>query len=346
MDKGSSGEGAEGSREQQTAQTMTLSNGVRIPTVGFGTAFGNWTQQDAGFLGFTPEDAWCAIPKALKAGIRHFDTAYVYRTHRHLGTILGQNFIDGTLTRSEVFITTKILHPDVPGFTAAKTFDIDQHQANGTTKEALTSDFYESLDELGVGYVDLLLLHWPGKGRNTTDTEGPTDPAAKQAARKLRIEAWRVLEAMYKCGKARAIGVSNWTEDHIRDLLADGAHVCPHVNQIEMNPYTIYPKIVEYCRANNIVVEAYSPMGSSAGAVRKDPVIVSLANKYNKNEGQIILRWLVQQGCVILPRSSSQQRMQSNTDIFDFGLTDAEITTITNLNKGKSLTNNNPYDII
>jgi len=122
--------------------------------------------------------------------------------------------------------------------------------------------------------------------------------------------------------------------------------VKPHVNQIEMSPYTIYPGIVKFCQENDIVIEAYSPMGSDAGAVRKDPVMVELAQKYKKNEGQVILRWLVQQGIVVLPRSSSEERMRTNADIFGFEIDEADMGKISALNKGKSFTNNNPYDIL
>merc|ERR1712228_649284 len=108
-------------------------------------------------------------------------------------------------------------------------------------------------DELGMGHVDLLLAHWPGMF-------GTKDKEANRKARKL---CWEVFESCYESGKAKAIGVSNWTEEHIADLLADGAKVKPHVNQIEMSPYTIWEKLVKYCKDNSIVIEAYSPLGSS-----------------------------------------------------------------------------------
>jgi len=321
-------------KPNSSVESFTMSNGVKIPAVGFGTAFGNWTEE--GFTGFTPEDAWSALPKAFNAGVRHFDTAYVYRTHRHFGMIAGEKFREGSMERKDLFVTTKVFHPDVPGFTAAKTIDIDAAIANGTVEEILTKHFFESLDELGLGYVDLLLLHWPGK-------KGQTD---KQACRQLRKQAWEVMEAMYNCGKARAIGVSNWTEGHLADLLADGAKVTPHVNQIEMNPYTVWTNIIKYCKEKGILIEAYSPMGSGAGTVRKDPVLVALAKKYNKNTGQVILRWLVQQGVVVLPRSSSEHRIRTNMEIFDFTIDDEDMERIAALNKSKSLTNNSPYDML
>lgn len=142
----------------------------------------------------------------------------------------------------------------------------------------------------------------------------------------------------------RAIGVSNFTEEHLEELAADGANVVPHVNQIECSPYCQYSKILDYCKAKKIAVQAYSPLGSTMGGVLKDPVVVQLAAKYNKDSGQLVLKWLVQQGMVVLPRSSSEKRMASNMDIFDFTIADEDMALIAALKKEKSVTNGDPYD--
>jgi diketogulonate reductase-like aldo/keto reductase len=144
----------------------------------------------------------------------------------------------------------------------------------------------------------------------------------------------------------RAIGVSNWNEEHLAALAEDGATVVPHVNQIEISPYTQYTDTLDYCKSNNIVVEAYSPLGSTAGNVLRDPTVLKLAEKYGKNPGQIVLRWLVQQRFVVLPRSSSQTRMASNMEVFDIVLSEEDMKSLSALNKGKSLTNASPYDIL
>lgn len=312
---------------------MVLSNGVEMPVFGFGEAFGNWTD-DSQPIAFTPEEAWPATKMALDAGMRHFDCAFVYGTHMHVRDVLGRRFIDGELKRSDVFITTKLFHPPVPGFlNPSKT--LDMYAEGVDIKAELAKAMDASLEELGVGKVDLLLVHWPGMF-------GSTDKARNREIRRL---CWEAFEDFYKGGKARAIGVSNWTEEHLEDLKADGATMVPHVNQIEMSPYTIYDKIVEYCKANSIVLEAYSPLGSTAGGCLKDPLVVELAGKYGKNPGQLVLRWLIQQGIVVLPRSSSPARIASNMDVFDFEISAEDMAAISGLNKGKSLTNQNPYAI-
>lgn len=315
------------------SRMVRLANNVEIPVFGFGCAFGDWSSEKAGKAALRPEHAWDAIPKALSAGLRHFDTAFVYRTHRPLGTSLGMAFRDGSITREDVFVTTKVGHPPVPAL-FGKTFDWDTmspEQAAARAKE----DVVTSLDELQLGFVDLVLVHWPGNF-------GSTDKARNRA---LRSAVWGALEECYELGMTRSIGVSNFTEVHLADLAEDGATVVPHVNQVEISPYTQYTAIIDYCRAHGIILEAFSPLGSSAGGVIKDPAVAALAGKYNKDPGQLVLRWLVQQGIVVLPRSSSARRMASNMDVFDFELAQEDMDALTALNKGTTVTNGNPYEI-
>ena len=328
--------------EQQETPSVTLSNGVKMPCFGFGCAFGDWSSDNKKKAGLTPEDAWTAVPKAFRAGIRHLDTAYVYRTHRQIGTSLGLALRDGLLNdRSEVFITTKVCHPPVPAL-FGKTFDLVAEAEHDLVaiKKLTRTHILNSLEELGVGWVDMLLVHWPGDFGSD-----PSSQADKDKNRAYRKVVWEAFEEAYEAGMARAIGVSNFTEEMLADLEADGAKVVPHNNQIEVSPYTQYTKILDYCKAKNIVVSAYSPLGSTAGGVIKDPVLLALGEKYNKNAGQIALKWLVQQGMVALPRSSSEKRIASNMDVFDFEISPEDMAKISSLNKGKTFTNANPYDI-
>lgn len=237
------------------------------------------------------------------------------------------------LTRQDVFITTKLAHPGQN--LIYKTFDWTAPDM----EEKLRRDFGASLDELNVGYVDLLLVHWPG------DFATIDKPETKANNRILRRRVWGVFEALYNAGAARAIGVSNFTEEHLRELIEDGAEVVPHVNQIEYSPHCQYTKILSFCQEHNIVVQAFSPLGSTAGAVLRDPVLVAMAEKYGKNPGQLALKWLVQQGIVVLPRSSSEARLRSNMDIFDFEISAEDMAAITARNKGGTVTNKSPYAI-
>jgi diketogulonate reductase-like aldo/keto reductase len=174
---------------------VKLANGVLMPQVGFGCAFGNWTDP-AGFPGLLPEQAWRAVTLALEAGYRHFDTAVAYSTERHIGSILGAKLASGELQRSDVHITTKVAHPDAPPHVAIarhRTFNARDVPDVG---KRVDEQFDRSLDDLGVGYVDLLLMHWPGTF-DETDVE---------FAAQTRLAIWRRLESYLKKGTARAIG--------------------------------------------------------------------------------------------------------------------------------------------
>jgi diketogulonate reductase-like aldo/keto reductase len=153
------------------------------------------------------------------------------------------------------------------------------------------------------------------------------------------------LEIALEAGMTRSIGVSNFNEDHLAELIEDGVQVVPHVNQIEVSPHCQYTKIMDFCKSKGILVEAYSPLGSTVGGVLKDPTIIQIAQKYEKNPGQVVLKYLIQLGCVVLPRSSSEERMRSNMDVFDFEINADDMALISALNRGKSDTNGSPYDI-
>jgi diketogulonate reductase-like aldo/keto reductase len=306
------------------SSTIVLSNGKTIPALGFGCAFGNWTDQSK-FMGFLPDEGWAAIPAAIRAGFRHFDGAYVYGTHKILGISLGNELAKGELKRDDFFITTKVFHP--PAALALnsinKSFDMADESID--IKSRILIDFERSLDELNLGYVDLLLMHWPGSF-NSND---------KERGDRIRKEVWEVFEEIYESGRARSIGVSNFLVRHLEPLL-ETAKVKPHVNQIEINPYISQADTQAFCADNGITLQAWAPFGSGATGVLQDPVIVELSEKYHKNVGQIILRWLNQRGIIALPKSSNEGRMRGNLDIFDFVLEDADVERISALDQNKS----------
>lgn len=314
------------SESKQSTPTFQLANGVTIPALGFGCAFGNWTDKSQGFFGFQPDLAWAAIPAAFRAGFRHFDCAYVYGTHKILGTSLGMEFARGSIRREDVFVTSKVFHPhaDIALTRLNKCFDFSLDVSQ--VKERILLDVEKSLDELNLGYLDLLLMHWPGD-------HGTKDEAKGRAMRK---QVWEAFQELYKSGRARAIGVSNFLVRHLEGLKADGAEVLPMVNQIEVNPYITQQETVAYCQAHNIHVTAWAPFGSGDSSLLSDPLLVSLATKYGKNVGQIILRWMYQRGITSLPKSSNENRMRSNLQIFDFTLEEQDFEAISALNKNKT----------
>lgn len=183
--------------------------------------------------------------------------------------------------------------------------------------ESTLQAYEDSLERLGLDYVDLYLVHWPVKGK-TKDT-------------------WRALEKLYKDKKVRAIGVCNFHVHHFEELLKD-AEIVPMVNQIELHPLLSQEPIREYCNEHNIVVEAYSPLGS--GKILNHPVIQEIAEKYNKTVAQVLLRWDIQIGVVTIPKSTHKERIYENADIYDFELTQEDMDNINALNKNERVGGN------
>lgn len=197
--------------------------------------------------------------------------------------------------RNELFITTKAWN---------------DNQRNNTVMEG----FEESLELLQTDYVDLYLIHWPVKGKYTA--------------------TWKVMEEIYRSGKAKAIGVSNFLQHHLEDLFKT-AEIKPMVDQVECHPYLVQQPLINFCQANNIVYEAWSPI--MRGAVNDIPLFKELSEKYKKTPVQIVLRWDLQKGIVTIPKSVHQERIKSNTEIFDFEISGEDIYRIDKLDKNEHL---------
>ena len=304
-------------------KTLTLSNGVEIPRISFGCAFGNWTNKED-FMGFQPDLAWSAIQQALSSGYTHYDTALIYGTHKILGNLLGQNFASGRLKREEIYIKTKIFHPQTPLALNEIGHTWDMNNRDIDIEKRVRHDIERCLDELNLGYIDMIVLHWPGDW-NTTDIKHGDF---------MRQKVWAALEKVYLTGRVRAIGVSNFLEKHFNFL--NTAEIKPMLNQIEISPYIQQTSTTEFCKKQGIAVEAWAPFGSGTTGVIKDPCLNNLSSKYNKNVGQIILRWLTQKGFAAIPKSSNLSRMKSNLEIYDFNISDEDMLLIDSLDKNKS----------
>ena len=231
------------------------------------------------------------ILDAIEAGYRHFDTAAFYNTEEALGKAIKKSGIP----REEFFVTTKVWKTYM-GYEGAK------------------KSFEESLEKLDMDYVDLLLIHWPR-------------PDEKSDWKKLDIETWKAFEETYKEGRAKAIGVSNFLNHHIQNIL-DNCEVVPMVNQIEFHPGYIQKDVVDFDKEHGIVVEAWSPLGRER--VFKDELLNKLAQKYGKSVAQICLAFALQMDVVPLPKSSSAERMKQNMDI-DFELEEEDFEKIVNM---------------
>lgn len=238
-----------------------------------------------------PEDAYRAVTDALAVGYRHIDTAALYGNESGVG----QAVKDSGLKREEVFITSKLWNTE-----------------RGYDKTMAA--FEKTLAELGTDYLDLYLIHWPANEKQFG-----------QEATALNLDTWRAFEELYKAGKIKAIGVSNFMPNHLEALLAQ-AEIKPMVNQIEVHPGWPQTEAIRYCQRNDILVEAWAPLGEAAAL--SNPVLAKIAAKYDHTPAQVCLRWEVQQGILPLPKSVHKERMAENTKLFDFELTEDEMDII------------------
>jgi diketogulonate reductase-like aldo/keto reductase len=290
--------------------TVALANGVQMPRIGFGCAFGDWTGQ-SDFQGFLPEQAWRTLSLALETGYRAFDGAHCYGTERHMGDVFGRALAAGDIEREDLFLTTKLAHPPTPPEVAISHRRTWDWSAVPDIAQRVADDFDFSKEQLGIGYFDLVLMHWPG----------PFDNEDRAFAREARATIWKFFETLLERGEARAIGVSNFSERHLSELMEDGS-VAPMVNQIELHPYCQNPELVKFCQDRDIVVEAYAPFASGSVGLFDDPVIREIADAAGRSPGQVILRWHLQHGHVVLPKSTHRGRMAENLNLFDFSLDD------------------------
>ena len=305
-------------------QTIQLPMGVSMPTNHFGCAFGDWVGK-TDFQGFLPEQAWEALSLALDNGYRAFDGAHVYQTEGILGALLGHRFARGELKREELFITTKLAHPNAPphvNLSHLRTWDAD---AVEDVAQRVRDDFAKSLDELHLGYVDLTLIHWPGPFANQ-------DLDLARAARKT---IWETFGELLERGATRAIGVSNFSVEHLRQLAEDAPGAKPAVNQVELHPYCRDPELETYCQKEGIALVAYAPFASGAFGLLEDPTLVEIAAAHGVGVGQVVLRWHLQSGRAALPKTSKAARMRSNQDLFGFALDEAQMAAIDALGAGE-----------
>lgn len=285
----------------EKAPTKQLNDGYHIPTLGLGT-FG---------FGDIPKMRQ-AIWDAVQIGYRHIDTAALYGNEEEIGKGIADVIKQGLVKREDLFITTKLWN--------------DKH-----ARDQVVPAMRESLQKLGLEYVDLYLVHSP----EATDTQGNT----------LNIdisETWEGMEECKRLGLTRSIGVSNFNTEQIDKIIKNGK-IVPAVNQIEIHPSNTKEQEVADCFERGITVVAYSPFGyfvsrNGNNFVNKnDPKIANIANKYRKSITQVILRYELDRDLIPIPKTTNAKRMQDNFNVFDFQLTPEEIETIGSFNKNKSL---------
>ncbi|WP_223634507.1 aldo/keto reductase [Planococcus sp. 4-30] len=259
---------------------ITLNNGIKMPQLGFGV----WQVED--------DQATAAVAKALETGYKSIDTAMIYQNEKGVGKALKET----SVPREELFITTKVWNSD---------------QGYGNTLRA----FEESLERLGLDYVDLYLIHWP-----TPEFDN-------------YIDTYKALEQLYKDGRVKAIGVCNFEVEHLERLLAE-CDIPPVLNQVECHPYLAQNELKEFCAKHDIFLEAWSPL-DQGGDVLKDENIQKIADAKGKSPAQVVLRWHLQNGTIVIPKSVTPSRIEENFNVFDFDLTESEMNEIDELNKDR-----------
>jgi 2,5-diketo-D-gluconate reductase A len=258
---------------------VRLNDGRSVPQLGFGV------------YQIEPDDTERAVSRALEIGYRHIDAAQLYGNEEGVGRAIAAS----GLARDELFVTTKL--------------DIERH-GRDSAREALD----ESLERLGLEYVDLYLIHWP------------------RPAEDRYVETWTGFEQIAATGRARSIGVSNFLVAHLERLAAETATV-PAVNQVELHPWLPQQELRAYHRDRGIVTQAYSPLAQ--GELLAHPVIAGLAARHGRSPAQIVLAWHLGLGNVVFPKSVRPERMRENLDVLDITLADADVTALARLESGR-----------
>jgi len=285
--------------EPHFSPTLPLSNGMSIPLIGLGTYAG--------------ENFEILLKAALDIGYRHLDTAKVYKNEKQIGKVLAEVFKEGKIKREDLFITTKIWNdPNLDTFEAMK----------------------ESLRDLNVDYVDLLLNHWP--------IGVPSADKTKMVAKPLHV-FWKEIERCHKEGLCKAVGVSNFGCQALMDLLTF-AEIKPVVNQLEASPYLTQVDLINWCQKIGVQVIAYSPLCRGGTDVKEvfgdivdifnDPVLKEIAAKHKRSIAQVVLNFMVKRGIAVIPKSSNPARLKDNFNCLDFELDEEDKKRIFALNKG------------
>lgn len=289
---------------------VKLNDGNEVPIFGLGT----WKSP--------PNAVKNAVIDAVKAGYRHIDCAFVYGNENEVGDALSELFKEGVVKREDLFITSKLWN---------------SFHSENLVKPAIK----ETLKLLKLDFLDLYLIHWPfayaeGQGNFPTDDDNKVKTIDVDY-----VETWKGMEKIKKEGLTKSIGVSNFNHEQINRILAS-CEIPPAMNQVECHPYLAQDKLIEFCKSKNIAVTAYSPLGSpdrpwankGDPALMEDPKLLRIAGKYGKSIAQVLIRYQIDRGVVVIPKSVTKQRIIDNFNVFDFKLSEDDIKELGTFNRG------------
>jgi len=283
--------------------TVTFNNGHKMPVFGLGT----WKSK--------PGQVTAAVMDAIRMGYRHIDCAMVYENEKEVGEALSTVFKEGIVKRSDLFITSKLWC----------TFH---------SRGKVIPTLKKTLEDLQLDYLDLYLIHWPMGYKEDAGSMFPKNEDESWAYSDVDyMETWRGMEDAVKQGLTKSIGVSNFNKDQIERIRTEGS-ILPANIQIEIHPYLPNVKMVEYCQKHDMIVTAYSPLGSPdrPWAKPEDPVLFEnktlkdIANKHNKSPAQICIAFALARGLVVIPKSVTKSRIEANMDVFDINLSPKEVS--------------------
>lgn len=267
-------------------ETIEFYNGHTMPKVGLGT-----------FRVENNEECKEAVKHAIVSGYRSIDTAKVYGNEEQVGQGIKEGLEATGLQCKDIFVTSKLYFEDFGRANVAQAY-------------------HTSIKKLGLDYLDLYLVHWPGVNEA------------------VMIDTWKGMEDLYRDNKVKNIGVSNFEPEHLEALLAQ-VSIKPVINQVEFHPYFTQSKLRKYLEAQNIYMESWSPFMNAQ--ILDDETLNAIGKEVNKSAAQVIIRWNIQHGVIVIPKSVTSSRIEENINVFDFELSNEQMQRIDNLNKDKRI---------
>ncbi|EDK72507.1 Aldehyde reductase [candidate division TM7 genomosp. GTL1] len=286
---------------------LTLRNKQTLPLLGYGT----WELP----TGTTAD----LVETAIKAGYRHIDCAMIYGNEKEVGEGIRRTIDQGVVKREDLFVTSKLWNTDHA--------QVDVGVACRKT-----------LNDLGLDYLDLYLIHWGVAFEHGDNLEPLDDDGVAKFSFISMKETWQAMEELVEQGLVKSMGVANFTAPMLLDLLSY-AKIKPAVHQIELHPYLAQNDLVAFCYSQNIAVTAYSPFGSTEAPVLTDPTVKEVAKGLGKTPAQVLLRWAVQRNTSVIPRSSNATRIKENFEIATFELSNEHMAALNTLNRNKRFVN-------